>query len=57
MSNFSTVLSVELVPTDQLSLKPSNPRINDLAVEHVAASIVRSPSSTTSTAGNGGGER
>ena len=34
-------LSVEWVPTDQLSLNSSNPRINDQAVEHVAASIRR----------------
>lgn len=39
--NTSTELSVEWVPTDQLSLNSSNPRINDQAVEHVAASIQR----------------
>jgi len=36
-----TELSVEWIPTDQLSINPSNPRVNDQAVEHVAASIRR----------------
>ena len=37
----STELLVEWIPIDQLSLNASNPRINDPAVEHVAASIAR----------------
>ena len=34
-------LIVEWVAIDRLSLNPSNPRINDDAVDHVAASIRR----------------
>ena len=34
-------LSVEWVPLDRLRLNPSNPRINDDAVPHVAASLTR----------------
>ena len=41
MHDETTELSVEWVSTDQLSLNHSNPRINDPAVEHVAASIRR----------------
>jgi hypothetical protein len=41
MTDFSTELSVEWVPTGQLSLNSSNPRINDQAVEPVAASLQR----------------
>src|SRR6185503_7188000 len=37
----STELTVEWAAIDQLSLNPSNPRINDDAVSHVAASIRR----------------
>jgi len=37
----SNELAVEWVSTDRLFLNPSNPRINDQAVEHVAASIAR----------------
>ena len=41
MHDETTELSVEWVSTDQLFLNSSNPRINDQAVEHVAASIRR----------------
>ena len=37
----STSLAVEWVPIERVFLSPSNPRVNDAAVEHVAASIRR----------------
>ena len=35
------MLTVEHVPLDRLFLSPTNPRLNDAAVPHVAASIRR----------------
>ena len=37
----NSTLRVEMVPVDRLFCSPSNPRINDPAVPHVAASIRR----------------
>ncbi len=36
------MLTVEHVPLDRLFLNPANPRLNDAAVPHVAASIAAS---------------
>ncbi len=43
----TSALAVELVSVDRVFLSPSNPRLNDAAVPHVAASLRRTPVAIT----------